>query len=103
MPIATLPAEPDAATLRRLAYSTTIRPTARVPWEPGCGRVLANAAGWAPGMDAAAILAVPHTTGSGVRVMRAELIVATGKGTRASPASWASAVLAEWPRPAEVG
>ncbi len=100
MPLPTLPAPPDVATLRRLVRSTTIRP---VDGAPGCirgYRVLANAAGWGPGWTAAAIFERRYTTAaSGQRVARAELVIADGMGTRARPVQWYHATLAEWPAP----
>jgi len=97
MPLPTLPAPPDADALRRLVRSTTIRPVDRAPAYVRGYHVLANAAGWGP-WTAAAVFERRYTT-AGQRVVRAELVIADGMGTRACPVQWYHATLAEWPAP----
>lgn len=96
MPLPVLPAPPDETTLRRLARSTTIRPVVSPPPYIRGYHVLANATDWSPGCKAAAVF-VRRFSRSGQRIARAELVMASGRGTKASPAQWYHATLAEWP------
>lgn len=88
---------PSVALLRALALAATVRPHAGQPASVGACQLLANAAGWAPGWDAAAVYerAAPLAPGR-PRRMRAELVLAEG-GTRGRAVRWYTAALAEWP------
>jgi hypothetical protein len=100
MPVAHLSGPPGAALLRQLALAATVRPHPGVPTCLGTCPVLANAAGWARGWHAAAVYAQPARCPPGTpRRLQAVLVLAEGLGTRAQPARWYSATLAEWHAP----
>lgn len=90
-------ARPSVHELRQLALAATVRPHAGQPASVGACPLLANAAGWAPGWDAAAVYerAAPLPPGR-PRRLRAELVLAEG-GTRGRAVRWYVAALAEWP------
>lgn len=98
MPVQQRNDQPSEAQLRQLALAATVRPHPGQPASVGACQLLANAAGWAPGWRAAAVYLRPAPRAPGrPALLRAELVLADGAGTRSSPVRWYSAVLAEWP------
>lgn len=88
---------PSVAELRALALAATVRLHVGQPASVGVCQLLANAAGWAPGWDAAAVYERPAPLPPGrPRRMRAELVLAVG-GAGGGAAQWYVAALAEWP------
>lgn len=101
-----LPAAPGSEDRRTLALAACLHPWTGMPsylrpyLDAGAFPLLANAAGWAPHWEAAAVYAIPRPREG---VVEAQLVIARRDPPGASPrrTHWAIAALACWPAAAK--